>query len=95
MHSLLRLLLEVFFPNILDSVNVVLQRDVPWLAAVIFFLSMLPVPEAILLGNKGELIFAPLSLLVLLLATGTVYISAILLTVWTKFSAIIYRSIFR
>ena len=49
-----------------------------------FFISLLPLPKEYVLGNGGEVFFAPLAPLVLLIATGFVTISwfALCMLMW-------------
>ncbi|KAF9519149.1 hypothetical protein BS47DRAFT_1388290 [Hydnum rufescens UP504] len=48
--------------------------ELPWLALLIMVLSVIPLPSYALLGNAGEVVFAPLAPLCLAMATAIVWI---------------------
>lgn len=62
-------------PSVSDSISSFTWETLPWLLGVAFVISLLPLPQDYVLGNEGEIVFALLTPLTLLLSTGLVIIS--------------------
>lgn len=62
-------------PSVSESLAIFTRRTLPQLLVATFVISLLPLPQDYVLGNRGEILFAPYTPLVLLIATGLVVIS--------------------
>ena len=62
-------------PSVSESLAIFTRRTLPQLLVATFVISLLPLPKDYVLGNGGEVLFAPYTPLVLLIATGLVVIS--------------------
>lgn len=62
-------------PSVSESLSIFTRETLPRLLGATLVLSLLPLPKDYVLGNGGEVIFALLSPLVLLIATGLVAVS--------------------
>ncbi|KAH9047006.1 PGAP1-like protein-domain-containing protein [Lactarius deliciosus] len=71
-------------PSVSDSLSVFTRVTLPRLLGATFAISLLPLPRDYALGNGGEIVFAPLAPLVLLIATGLVTVSwwVLCITMW-------------
>ncbi|KAH9019092.1 PGAP1-like protein-domain-containing protein [Lactarius hengduanensis] len=71
-------------PSVSESLSVFTRATLPRLLGATLAISLLPLPRDYVLGNGGEIVFAPLAPLVLLIATGLVTVSwwVLCITMW-------------
>ena len=62
-------------PSVPKSLSLFIRESLPRLMGVSFAVSLLPLPQDYVLGNGGEVFFALLTPLILLLSTGLVIVS--------------------
>jgi hypothetical protein len=62
-------------PRVSETLSLFIQGTLPRLLGVSFVVSLLPLPQDYVLGNRGEVFFVFLAPLILLLATGLVIVS--------------------
>lgn len=62
-------------PSVSETISLFTRETLPRLLGVAFVISLLPLPQDYVLGNEGEIVFALLTPLILLLSTGLVIIS--------------------
>lgn len=62
-------------PRVIDSLAKFLRARLPYLLGASYFISLIPLPAHLWLGNRGEPLLAPLAPLMLLVATGLVSVS--------------------
>jgi GPI inositol-deacylase len=77
-HSLLwpnLRILKAPFPSVSDTLFLFTREALPSLMGASFVLSLVPLPKDYVLGNEGEVAFALLTPLILLLVTGLVTVS--------------------
>ncbi|KAI9459683.1 PGAP1-like protein-domain-containing protein [Lactarius psammicola] len=66
---------EAPMPSVSESLSIFTRETLPRLLGATLVISLLPLPKDYVLGNEGEVAFAPLTPLVLLIATGLVTVS--------------------
>jgi GPI inositol-deacylase len=66
---------EAPMPSVSETLSLFIRGTLPRLLGVSFILSLLPLPHDYVLGNGGEVVFALLTPLILLLTTGLVVVS--------------------
>lgn len=71
-------------PSVFETLSLFIRETLPRLLGVSVVLSLLPLPHDYLLGNRGEVVFALLTPLILLLTTGLVVVS------WLAISIIMF-----
>jgi len=62
-------------PSVSETISLFTRETLPRLLGVAFVISLLPLPQDYVLGNEGEVVFALLTPLILLLSTGLVIVS--------------------
>ncbi len=62
-------------PSVSESLSIFTRETLPRLLGATLVISLLPLSKDYVLGNGGEVVFAPLTPLVLLIATGLVTVS--------------------
>jgi glycosylphosphatidylinositol deacylase len=62
-------------PSVSETLSLFVRRILSRLLGVSFVVSLLPLPRDYILGNSGEVFFALLTPLILLLVTGLVIVS--------------------
>jgi hypothetical protein len=62
-------------PSVSETLSLFVRGTLPRLLGVSFVVSLLPLPRDYVLGNSGEVFFALLTPLILLLVTGLVIVS--------------------
>ncbi|KZT39644.1 PGAP1-domain-containing protein, partial [Sistotremastrum suecicum HHB10207 ss-3] len=67
------------FPTLLDSLSHLCRFQLHLLCGVLLLVSMIPLPEMFLLGNKGMLVLSILSPLIVIVSTGFVHLLCIIL----------------
>lgn len=66
---------KVPVPSVSETLSLFVRRILSWLLGVSFVVSLLPLPRDYVLGNSGEVFFALLTPLIILLVTGLVVVS--------------------
>ncbi|KAI9064870.1 GPI-inositol-deacylase [Trametes sanguinea] len=62
-------------PDVRSSLELFVRRRMPWLVALAYAVSLLPLRAGVWLGNRGDPVFAPLAALLLPIAFGLVCVS--------------------
>ena len=75
MHSTTDAYRKGSIPSVSESLFSFTRGTLPRLMGATLVISLLPLPEDYVLGNAGEIFFAPLAPLLLLLATGFVAVN--------------------
>lgn len=68
-------------PTVGQSLESFAKRRLPWLTASAFFVSLIPMPVNVLLGNGGQSVFAPIAPGLVVVVTGMLCVSWWLLSI--------------